>query len=89
MTHRNIFVFAPSNSTSIDVDEIPPAASRADAKNNTLMRMVDDMSGICRLSNVLSTNFLLYGTHYKKHKPVDSFSNTDERHDCTKHRRLI
>ncbi len=44
MTHRNIFVFAPSDSTVIDVDAIPPAASRADAKNNTLIGIVDDMS---------------------------------------------
>jgi hypothetical protein len=50
MTHRNAFVFAPSASTSIDVDAIPPAASRADAKNNTLMGMVDDMRGEMGLS---------------------------------------
>ena len=44
-THRNAFVFAPSGySTSIDADAIPPAASRADAKNNTLTGMVDDMA---------------------------------------------
>jgi len=44
-THRNAFVFAPSGySTSIIAETIPPAASRADAKNNTLTDMVDDMA---------------------------------------------
>jgi hypothetical protein len=49
-THRNIFVLAPTASTSIDVEVIPPAASRADAKSNTFMGMVDDMRGNCCLS---------------------------------------
>lgn len=38
-THRKIFVSAPSESSSTDTDVIPPAASRADAKNNILMEI--------------------------------------------------
>jgi hypothetical protein len=47
LTHRKVFVFAPYGYfTSINAKAIPPAASRADAKNNTLTGMVDDMPGV-------------------------------------------
>ncbi len=36
-THRNIFVFASSTSNFNVVELIPPAASRAEAKNNIFM----------------------------------------------------
>jgi len=39
-THRSSFVSAPSASNSKLADDIPPAASLADAKNNILMVIV-------------------------------------------------
>ena len=40
ITHRKTCVSAPSASNSKFVDVIPPAASRADAKNNILIVIV-------------------------------------------------
>ncbi|KAL3803965.1 hypothetical protein ACHAW5_001742 [Stephanodiscus triporus] len=60
-THRNAFVFASSRFfTSIDADAIPPAASRADAKNNTLTVTMDDMKE-CAHGWPFSGNYSLEG----------------------------